>query len=410
MARISRRRLILVGGAVAVGGLFAVRFGVPWLVRPRGGLLSDDAAEWAEACFGGIDRSQMLDCHAHIVGIGAGGTGCWVNPELRSQLNPIKRFQFDTYRAAVGLENPETADADYVRRLLSLHRQMNPDGRLLALAFDMHVGEDGTEHPDTSSFYTPNDYVLRLAARHKEIVPCVSIHPYRVDAVDRLDAAAEAGARAVKWLPNAMGIDPASPLCDPFYRRLVELDLPIITHGGREYAVESSHQQGFGNPLRLRRPLDAGVRLVVAHCASFGTLDDFDAPNGENRQAAAFDLFMRLFAETQYEKNLFADISGLTLINRSSRVLRELLVAEEFHHRLLNGSDYPIPALHILFSTLKLQWAGFLDERERTLANEIAPVNPLLFDFVVKRSLRVEKEGKTYRFPDRVFETEWFFN
>jgi mannonate dehydratase len=286
---------------------------------------------------------------------------------------------------------------------------MNPSGRLLAMAFDMTVGEDGTEYPDESTFYTPNEYVLKLAAKHEALIPCASVHPYRVDALDRLDAAAEAGARAIKWLPNSMGIDPSSPKCDAFYRRVAELDLPIITHGGREYAVDSAPHQEFGNPLLLRRALDAGVRIVVAHCASFGTLDDLDHEDAGDRQAAAFDLFMRLFTDPQYEANLFADISGLTLMNRSSRVLRELLMATEVHHRLLNGSDYPIPALHILYSTLKLQWAGFLDERERTLANEIAPVNALLFDFVVKRSLRVEQGGKTYRFPHRVFETDWFF-
>ena len=97
------------------------------------------------------------------------------------------------------------------------------------------------------------------------------------------------------------------------------------------------------------------------------------------------------------------------MLGELDRVLRELLSATEVHHRLLDGSDYPIPALHILYSTLKLQWAGFLGERERALANEIAPVNPLLFDFVVKRSLVVEQDGRTYRFPDRVFETDWFF-
>ena len=409
MGKISRRRIVLVGGAVVVGGLFGVRFGVPWLMRPRTATIGDEAAEWAETCFGAIDRSRMLDSHVHIVGLGAGGTGCWVNPNLRSQLRPIRRFQFDTYRSAVGLENPETADRDYVRRLLALHEEMNPAGRLLALAFDMAVAEDGTELPDHTAFYTPNEYVLSLADKHRAIVPCASIHPYRVDAVDRLDAVAEAGALAIKWLPNSMGIDVSSPRCDPFYRRLVELDVPLITHGGSEYAVESSGNQEAGNPLLLRRALDAGVRVVVAHCASFGTLDDLDREDGEDRQAAAFDLFMRLFTDPQYETNLFADISGLTLINRSSRVLRELLMATEVHHRLLDGSDYPIPALHILYSTLKLQWAGFLGERERALANEIAPINPLLFDFVVKRSLEVEQDGRTYRFPNRIFETDWFF-
>ena len=42
------------------------------------------------------------------------------------------------------------------------------------------------------------------------------------------------GARAVKWLPSAMGIDPASAKCDRFYEALNRLDLPLIAHAGLE--------------------------------------------------------------------------------------------------------------------------------------------------------------------------------
>ena len=38
----------------------------------------------------------------------------------------------------------------------------------------------------------------------------------------------------------------------------------------------ASEMHDFGNPLRLRRALDAGVRVVVAHCASMGQDRDLD--------------------------------------------------------------------------------------------------------------------------------------
>jgi uncharacterized protein len=50
-----------------------------------------------------------------------------------------------------------------------------------------------------------------------------SIHPYAEDALARLDRAAAAGARAVKWLPSAMNIDPRAARCRPFYDRLAAL-------------------------------------------------------------------------------------------------------------------------------------------------------------------------------------------
>ncbi len=40
----------------------------------------------------------------------------------------------------------------------------------------------------------------------------------------------------------------------------------------------------FGNPLLLRRALDAGVRVVVAHCGSMG--EDRDLDRGENGRSS----------------------------------------------------------------------------------------------------------------------------
>lgn len=414
MRWMTRRRFLglAAGGAVGLGGTaLALRYGLPRMVRPGTPRpLGAEARRLAERCFEGLDRSRMWDTHVHVVGLGAGGTGCRINPEMQSQLHPVKRFQFDMYTASVGMRDPRTADADYVARLLELQRGSVPEGKLLIMAMDGYVDGHGVEHPELSPFYTPNDYVLRLAAEHDELVPCVSIHPYRSDAVERLDAAAEAGARAVKWLPNATGIDPASPRCDGFYRRLVELGLPLITHGGRELAVDAGDAQELGNPLRLRRALDAGVRVVVAHCASFGSLEDTDLPESSRRRVPAFSLFMRLFADPSYEGNLFGDVSAVTMVNRDRRVLRELLTATELHHRLVNGSDYPIPALAFLYSPMKLQLTGLIGDEERRLCREIAAFNPLLFDFVLKRVLRHESDGRVYRLADSVFETDWLFS
>ena len=271
MPRVTRRRLLALAGAGALG-LVGLRLLLPRLMRHGSSRRpTPEAAAFAKKCFAGIDRSRVWDAHVHLIGLGAGGTGCSIDPEMLSHLHPIKRFQFDMYKAGAGITDPATADADYVERLLSLHRAANPSGKLVLLAFDHYVDEHGVERPELSVLHTPNEYVLRLAGEHPELVACASIHPYRADCVDRLDTVAAAGARCIKWLPNAMGIDPDSALCDAFYRRLAELRLPLITHGGKEYAMDAGAHQDLGNPLRLRRALDAGVRVVVAHCAAMGS-------------------------------------------------------------------------------------------------------------------------------------------
>ncbi len=44
------------------------------------------------------------------------------------------------------------------------------------------------------------------------------------------------------------------------------------------------------------------------------------------------------------------------------------------------------------------------------MIDEVGDNNPLLFDFVLKRSVRLEKGGQTYRFAESVFETSWLFD
>jgi mannonate dehydratase len=399
----TRRKWLSLAGAGLLG-LVGLRWLVPRVMRSgasrRPGVA---AAAFAERCFDGLDRSRVWDVHVHLIGLGAEGSGCRVNPEMLSHLHPIKRFQFDVYKSGAGIDDPATADADYVARLLGLQQAMNPGGKAVLLAFDDYVDERGNARPELSPLYTPNEYALRVADAHPEFLAGASVHPYRTDAVERLDRAVAGGAVAVKWLPNAMGIDPASPLCDTFYRRMAELRLPLLTHGGKEYAVDSGMHQDLGNPLRLRRALDAGVRVVVAHCASMGSYRDLDA-TGEP-QRSSFDLFLRLFTDPRYEKNLHADISTLAHVHHGVQPLRTLLTAPELHSRLFYGSDYPLPALRFLVLPGKLELAGLLDGADRPLCDELFDVNPLLFDFAVNRSLRVVDGGRTYRFAPEVFET-----
>ena len=80
-----------------------------------------------------------------------------------------------------------------------------------------------------------------------------SVHPYREDALEALRSAASQGARAVKWLPPAMGMDPSSPRCDPFYQEMQRLDLPLLTHGGDELAARGGLLRTPRVPGQTRR-------------------------------------------------------------------------------------------------------------------------------------------------------------
>jgi predicted TIM-barrel fold metal-dependent hydrolase len=327
---------------------------------------------------------------------------------MNSAFNPAqyaRRLFFLNAGCAYGAEG-EGVDRAYVRRMLNLSDGLRGGAKLLLFAFDRCYGEDGKPDAERTAFYVPDAYARETARQHPRVFEwAASIHPYRADCVAALEEAKRGGARAVKWLPAAMGMDPASGRCDRFYEALARLGLPLISHAGEERAVLGNDIQEFGNPLRLRRALDAGVRVVIAHCASMG--QDRDLDQGENGPIVdSFLLFARLFGEKRYEKNLFGDISAMTQVNRAGPALASVIERDEWHPRLLNGSDYPLPGIMPIYSVDYLVSLGLVAEAARPVLQEIRSHNPLLFDFVLKRQLR--SNGKAL--PGSVFETRAFFD
>jgi len=272
---------------------------------------------------------------------------------------------------------------------------------LMLFAFDRIHDENGRADEANSFFYVPNAYAQSLAQRYPERFEWVaSIHPYRRDCVEALLQAVENGARAIKWLPPAMGIDPASPLCEHFYKTAAKLDIPIITHGGEEKAVHGAKQALLGNPLRLRRALDAGVRVIIAHCATLGMEVD---ENGN--KVRSFDLFAKLISEKQWQNLLFGDISAIVLRNRDTAIIKTLLTETSWHDRLLYGSDYPLTGILPLISVQKLANAGLLNEDAIPQLTALQDYHPFRFDFVLKRSLAWQGQC----FANRIFATRRFF-
>ncbi len=285
-------------------------------------------------------------------------------------------------------------------RIVRLVRATPNHGRHALLAFDAFHKEDGTRDEASSTFFVPNELVIDLAKTYPDVfVPVGSVHPYRKDAVAALESCAKAGVRLVKWLPNGMGIDPLSPLCEPFYEAMVKNDMVLLCHAGDENAVVADCQN-FGNPLRLRAALRKGVRVIVAHCAGLGEDEDLDAPG--HPVVSSFELFLRLMGEKEWEGKLFGEISATTLRNRiGTGVLETLLARKELHERLVNGSDYPLPGAKILIKLDRIVATGMITNHDRLILEELYDVNPLIFDFVIKRMLR-GKNGE--RFPESVFE------
>jgi len=386
--QVIKRILILFTCSLTISGCLIDQLGGAFTHQPEE--LETNASPLArkliEEAFEGIDASRLVDHHVHILALGTSSSGAFVNPRVLSGMN-LERAKFWIYASAAGIRGQKNTDAAYLSRLARLVRGIKPGGRFHILAFDKHYNTAGTVNLKKTHMYIPNRYVIDLARQYADMfVPVVSVHPYRPDALQELEQWGRAGVKYVKWLPNAMGMDPASPTVVPFYRKMREHGMILLTHGGEEQAVEANENQPLGNPLLLRRPLDAGVRVIVAHAASLGTCDDLDA--GADKRASCFDLFLRLMDEHEYRGLLFGEISAVLQFNRMPIPLATLLKRRDLHHRLVNGSDYPLPAVNSLIWTRALARDGFITAAERQALNEIYDYNPLLFDFVLKRTLR----------------------
>jgi len=360
--------------------------------------ISQPAKQLIMKSFDGID--EVFDHHTHLGGIGAGGSGCCVHPSMRSPvLHPINYFKYHVFMTAAGVSSPETADQQYVERLVKVikHIRPYPWGKHFLLGMDHWYDNNGIRRPELTGLYVPNEYVISTAQKYPDcFFPCVSIHPYRPDAVAEVEKYGALGVRQIKWLPNSQGMNPSDPRCEAFYAAMKRFNMVLLCHVGLEHSIDAGGvDQGLGNPLLLRGPLNAGVRVIAAHCASEGDNIDLDSPKREKRDN--FDLFLRLMNDPKYRDLLFADISAMTAFKRLGKPLTTMLNRQDLHSRLVFGSDYPVPCINIVVQTKALVSHGYITEDERTLLNEIYNYNPLLFDYAVKRTLRSPDEKKQFQ-------------
>ena len=344
------------------------------------------------AAWDGLRADRVWDVHVHIFGNGRAEKGVWIDPHFDQGWGPTTRIRRKFFlNAACAGDDENNLDRAMVTRLTRVVDDMPTGAKVMLLAFDYTYDENGKRRDDLTTFSVDNAYAQRVAQSRPDRFEWIcSVHPYREDAVEALAAAKAGGARAVKWLPPTMAIDLTSRRCDAAYDALARLDMPLLVHLGEEEAVAGALRKDLVNPLSARAPLDRGVRVIVAHCGSLGK--------------GNFEAFETLMAERKYEGRLFGDISAVTQANRPGIAAR-ILAHADWDGRLLNGSDYPLPAMLPLFSPNGFAKEGLIPESLVPVLRELRETNPLLFDFVLKRNLSL----KGRKFPAAAFETRDFF-
>ena len=145
-----------------------------------------------------------------MVGLGTNNSGMSVNRKMLSWLYPLHRLRTAVYMSGANVTDRSQADQQYADRLVNLIRNIEGGGKGHILAFDHHYNPDGTINQEKTNFYTPNEWVFSLVDKYPDVfAPTISVHPYRPDALAELEKWAKRGARFVKWLPNAHGMNAA---------------------------------------------------------------------------------------------------------------------------------------------------------------------------------------------------------
>jgi predicted TIM-barrel fold metal-dependent hydrolase len=315
--------------------------------------------------------AKPVDVHVHIVGNGSAGSGCWLRiPFWR---RPFARLML----CHAGLPRSAPAgdlDRMYVQRLLDMVRGSSL-GAVVILTQDRVHDEQGRPVEHGGLHYVPNEYALQLARQHPEFLAGVSIHPARPDALEELERCLAGGAALMKCLPNCQNFNCNDRRFTRFWERMAQAGLPLLAHTGGEHTLPIIRPE-YADPRTLTLPLECGVKVIAAHCATKSGLSDPE--------------YFHIFADmTRRFKHLYGDNSAFTVPIRGRHVpdcIREPLV-----ERMIHGSDFPVP-VYGHFPWLR----GFVDWRAfRRWQRE---PNVLERDFQLKRAMG---------FPPETFTRAW---
>lgn len=328
-----------------------------------------------------LPESKILDIHCHTAGIGSGASGCFVSESMQDG------FRFGVYLKSFETslaELKEKGDAHLIGKISDRIKESEHVGAAIILAMDGAVDESGDLDRARTEVYVPNEFVAQETSNYSNLYWGASVNPLRKDALERLEWAKERGAKLIKWIPSVMLFDPGDERLRPFYEKLVEYELPLLTHAGKEAAFTNA-QDELCDPQRLHLPLTMGVTVIVAHIASTGKIE------GERYTDRLANMM------GQYT-NLFSDISSLTQINKLG-YLKEALTEPQWRGRLIYGSDYP------LINTMLVSPYGFpLRLKRKQMAEIHAMDNTWDRDVALKQALGVprtvfERGAKMFKTP-----------
>lgn len=289
-----------------------------------------------------LEQLTITDWHVHVAGLGYGDSDNYINKAMRDNY----RFKFFLKWMNVTEKELESqGDQLVVKRLNDKIEQSRYIDRAVILALDGVIDKKtGLLDKVNTQFYVDNEFVAIQASKYKKLLFGASINPDRKNSIELLEKVHRQGAVLIKWIPSIMHFDPADKKYQPFYRKMAELNLPLLTHTGMEKSFPNTND-ALADPRRLELALRSGVTVIAAHIAT----------TGESEGQDNFERIMPMFKEFP---NLYTEISSLTQINKRG-YLAQALKQAGLKDRMLYGTDWPLQYFPLVSPWYHLRDIGF---------------------------------------------------
>ncbi len=299
---------------------------------------------------------MRIDMHCHALGKGNDITAVdgevYFNPEdnqhwfTRILYNLLEE---DLVRMEADLNQDQTISTEeyfsLLYRLLSTSEELDA---LVLLALDaVYSARDGRLDERKTDLWVSNGFLLSVIrdlnekmkqeGALKRFFLGASVSPNRRDWAEELELVfSQPEAVLVKLIPSVQHIRLMSDRHREFYDMLASVGMPLLCHVGPEYSFpEGIRRKELDDFRYLEKPLERGVTVIAAHCATpvFPLID--------KNVIGEFYRFMRK-AHTSNEVRLWADTSALSVATRLPLIPE---IIETFPPDwLVHGSDFPIPA------------------------------------------------------------------
>ena len=276
---------------------------------------------------------NTVDIHTHLM-----------NPDVRFD-RLYDKFAIRFFAKGLGAE-PAALLADpyesYVQSIAKSIRESRYVEKACLFGVDSRFDQRGREIDRDQTVCALSEDVLAVAGRYPDLfIPFTSVNPRRANALELLDEHAEKGCRGAKFLQNYWGVDLNDRRFIPYYEKLVSHGLPLIIHIGSEYTIRSDTRYEHVDMLEL--PLACGVTVIAAHMGLGQVNHKLGFWRNLSKHPHHFDRdYFQLLQKLRVHDNLYADISAI-LAPLRARALPHLAAETEIHHKLLFGTDYPVP-------------------------------------------------------------------